>query len=476
MRRFIPNNVATEERGDHPDKGPVTGGSNRFVTEPQEGDNKGKPEGEGEAEGSVATEHQLLSLEEEAIIVSEATDEAQTAQQEIAQAERIIEVSDALEDLAIVADEIETATPRELDLIASAGQMAVAGTDVEPEDVVPALESYLGKKVAVENFREKAAQIWEKTMAFLKQIWERIVRAFGVHVRLPRLATTIASIEGVAKSAGKLKEGAQGEFEYSASASFYFAGSAVTNAGDLRKALTNVEEAVKFVFDEYPKDLAKRGAELGKLIGEFTPETSGKVVADVRAFLLKESHKVPGGGSGRKQGDFLISEGAPLLGGDKLVSKEATSDESDSILGSLDRLRTSGIFLQNEGARSAGMSKFKVMSPAEVEAVAKTAHDIIKLLSDFDAHGLKELKKGADDIAAGAKKANENLNKAKAENADAGAGQVVAEFRAALNFGVAYARWSQNPSLPLFNRAITAVSAALSLCSKSLAHYDTAAE
>ena len=145
----------------------------------------------------------VLSLEEEQIMMSDAADLASEIGQELNECDRIIEVSDALEDLAVIADEIEQASPVEIALIEKAGDMAVAGTDIEAEEVVPSLESFRGKRIATEGLRDTAALIWKNIQEFLKAVWEKIEKFFyniigtipTIRRRLEALAKKIEATE-----------------------------------------------------------------------------------------------------------------------------------------------------------------------------------------------------------------------------------------------------------------------------------------
>lgn len=80
----------------------------------------------------------MISMEEEALLVGEAGEDLAQAEAEITEVERVEDLADALEDLAEVADTITEAQPADLAMVETATRAALAGTDVEVEEVIPA--------------------------------------------------------------------------------------------------------------------------------------------------------------------------------------------------------------------------------------------------------------------------------------------------------------------------------------------------
>lgn len=83
---------------------------------------------------------------------------------------RTIDVAQALEELAVVADSIENATQAEANLIEIGGNIAVAGTHIPAERVIPSMEGFIGRSISIEEFKLKEV---------LDKIWEAIKRAFA---------------------------------------------------------------------------------------------------------------------------------------------------------------------------------------------------------------------------------------------------------------------------------------------------------
>jgi hypothetical protein len=85
--------------------------------------------------------------------------------------ERQLEIHNALEDLAEIASTIDTPTPREVALFQTAANMAVAGTDNEATDILPAMEAF--KPLALEGFTDKIKESIKKIIQYFKDMWNK---------------------------------------------------------------------------------------------------------------------------------------------------------------------------------------------------------------------------------------------------------------------------------------------------------------
>jgi hypothetical protein len=85
--------------------------------------------------------------------------------------ERQLEIHNALEDLAEIASTIDTPTPREVALFQTAANMAVAGTDNEASDILPAMEAF--KPLAIEGFADKVKESIKKIIQYFKDMWNK---------------------------------------------------------------------------------------------------------------------------------------------------------------------------------------------------------------------------------------------------------------------------------------------------------------
>lgn len=450
---------------------------------------------------SIAMEHQValeampvLSLEEEQIEVAEQAAEANEIAQELTESERIIEVSDALEDLAVIADGIEEATPAEVQLIAAAGDLAVAGTDVTPEELIPAIEispevaasgdpsliateSRKALKLATEGIVEKARDIWERIVAFLKQVWERI-EAFIYRVigYIPRIRKSILSLEE--KLDDIVGKKAEGKLKIAGGVSaLSVAGAPVKSEADLKKALGDLDAAAKFVFGKMMDSMVKRGEVCAAALDNFDAAKAPEAAKELRAKLAANGvdEKVPGGSGGDKNRfpGFITTTGTPLLGNVSLAAKRYYENADNSDLGSLDRQRHSSYDLVPSSDKAYNMAGKSVeMDPLTSNAIRDILKGCTAILDTLEEYKRgskgKAVTKARKDMEAASSKAAGSFSKLRSssEEADKAA---VPYLKAMLNFNQAYARWVQSPAIPLMNNSLQSLRAVLVVCQKSVA-------
>ena len=413
----------------------------------------------------------MLSLEEEMLMVDEAAQDESQVERDLSESERVIEVSDALEDVAVVADGIEAATPGEVALIDTASQMAVAGTDIEPEQVVPAMESFMGKRIATETIRDTAKTIWENIQAFLTKVWNQIVAYFRVGAVVTMVEKRIDALEKKIKDLGKLKEGAK---PIKLKSSFLaLDGKVVKNVGELDKGLKTITSAAAFVFGENADHVAKNGEALAAVIGKFTPENHAEVMKELLEKFLDFNAWMDIGSMDKDDGDYQVKVGPSLLGGGRLVQRMyKPKDGATSPLGALERFRKSGITLDAGSDPAPAEAEFATLTVSQMESALKDAKDILKQLKDFHAGArLDKLKKAGDALKAASKKATAEIAKIKQD--DKGQSAVINDYRAALNLNVAFTRWVQTPALPFYGKCLSAVKAITHVVASSAGQYES---
>ena len=91
-----------------------------------------------------------------------------------ADVERSIEVADGLEDVATIAENIDQPSPTDIALIQTAANMAVAGTDGDATELVPAAESITSGKALAADLRERIGYAHEGIMDAFKGIGEKL--------------------------------------------------------------------------------------------------------------------------------------------------------------------------------------------------------------------------------------------------------------------------------------------------------------
>jgi hypothetical protein len=433
-----------------------------------------------------------ISMEEADVMTDEAAGEASSIETDLGEANRMLDVSDGMEDMAVVADGIEEATPGEVALIDNATQMAVAGTDATPEElvapedlvVVPegedppaegsvAVESLVGNRISVEGIRETAKRIWDNIVAFLKKIWDRIVAYFRVAGVVPVFKKRLEALRKAAKEAGAAKGGEHAKFKVATSL-LAVDGKMVKNGAELNKALEETIKAAAFVYGQNAEHVATFGKELATKIGTFKPENAAEIAKEVREVCAKNDHlKVPGAKASKTEGSFEVFEGEALLGGGHIVTKIFKDAADASDLGALDHFRRSGVFYENPKSGTAVTEvEFEALSVAEIEALIKKAEDLLNEMAGFHSKQLPKLKQAGEALKSASAKATAEVSKLDSKS-DAGVGQTVAQYRSVLNFNAAYMGWVQSPAIPFYGKSISTVKGLMMVISRSLGAYES---
>lgn len=144
----------------------------------------------------------MLSVEEEAILTDEHNEASQALDQATADADRVTEVAEVATDAVQVVDITPQVGQVEAELVGAVGDMAVAGTDADPADVISLPTPTEGAEPAPEGLSV------EGIASTLKSIWDAIVTAIkNMWVGLKHWLTTyFSSLEQNKKHAEKLIE------------------------------------------------------------------------------------------------------------------------------------------------------------------------------------------------------------------------------------------------------------------------------
>lgn len=421
-----------------------------------------------------------ISLEEEQVMLDEAAADQAEASQDLVEAERIIEVSDALEDLAVVADGIEEATPAEAALVEIAGDMAVAGTDVSPEEIVPAMESYIGRRISTESIKETAAAIWKSIQDFLKKVWEKVENFFyKIFGTIPALRRRLKDLEKRIDAASGSSLGEEKKIKLTSGlSSLSINGKVVKSGAELKAGMTSLTTAVDYVFATGADDVAKMGEKIAEHISDFEPAQHVKAataLADM--FDTKTGQtRLPGAhdATDSRWTGFDAKMGDALFGNVSLVVKSPKVDEAAGLLGRLESIRRTGAELVPTSQKSTTTPsdvEFAALSNSEMtDCLDKVTGILDKLEAYQRGKGAKAIKAARAKLDAASKKATAAVEKMRTgEDADEKA--AVPYYKSMLNFNVAFARWAQSPSMAMASRSITSIKAVMSVCEKSLSLY-----
>lgn len=431
-------------------------------------------------ESIAPPEVRMLSLEEEMLEVAETTAEVGQIASDLQEVDRVIETSDSLEDLAVVADQIETATPTEVALIETAGAALTAGTDVQPEELVPAMEGFIGKRIATESLRERAKEIWTRIQAFLVEIWKKI-EAFFYRVLgdIPRLRKRLQSLEEAVDGLKDKKPEEGKKLSITSGVKNLSVEYKVLSTGaDLSKGVKTLELAAKYVYGDYITSLVAMGAVIEKAIADFDPKKAHEAAKDLRQGLakaasFKSSLPAAASDSARWPGyKSIISRG--LMGNKSLATKSWIDNSDTSDLGALDRHRHGGMELveTNERAQeSVGKLEIAPLSITDMKSLLKDCLGVLDVLEDYHRGSkAKQVKEAKAKLQTASKKATEAMEKAKEASTEEERA-VVPYYTAMLNFNASFAKWAKSPAVDLMNHSVNTIRAVAMVVNLSASAY-----
>lgn len=437
-----------------------------------------------------ATAEESISLEEEHILLNEANMHHSSAEQHLSEIGRIMELSEALEDLAVIADGIGEATPTEIALIENAGNMAVAGSDVDPSRVVPALESYVGGRIAMEGIRETAATIWANIQRFLKQVWGHIEEFFKKMLfTVPRMQKAVQILKAKITAIKKENRAHTGGtvFEVVMGTNLLCVnGKPLKTEKEMINAYGQLLITSKWVFNDYAESVVERGRIVVDAIEKFNV-LSPQVSIDTLRTELKawKPSSVPGAGGTdvKRYPGFATTMGTALMGNQSLACKYYNDNKADvSPLAALERQRHSQCELvptqETVPQKPSERLEFATMSLAGMETLLDEVSTMLDVLSKYKfgttAKNIEDVKNKIVAASEKAKKTIEFYEKPQEAGGDRNQFddmKAMQDYRAVVNFNVAYTRWAQSPSMSMMRHSITVSKAMMSFVQKSLVEY-----
>lgn len=424
-----------------------------------------------------------ISMEEEAIMLDESSTCAAEADQDLREAERIVEVANALEDLAVKAGSVDELSDSEAALLESAGDMAVAGTDTAPDEIVPSMESFRqdGKifgKVVMENFREKADRVWQNIKRILKEIWEKIGNFFyKIFGTIPRKRKALKSLLEKVEASHSLARD-QAKFTVGGARFMYVGATALKTAGAYEGALKEFEKTASWVYGDHVSHIKATSDEIAKHLESFDVEKPTEATAAVAKALIGNRVKaLPGLASsngGSRWSNFEVSKGHDLLGGQALFHLTPKKTEGASDLAVLDYARQAMVQLapSSDKAAPGGQSiEFQTMTQAEMIDSIKLLEKLLDHMEGYQRGKAKgEIEAAKKKIAAASEKAEKAGESKRGSENDADR-VAIPHFRALVNFNVALARWVESPTIQFTKLAFGVINQTEVLVSRSLAQY-----
>lgn len=430
----------------------------------------------------------VLSAEEDQQLLTEALQDEATVTSDLAEAARMNDLADALEDLAVVADDITAngaePTPVETQLIESATQMAVAGTEVTPEEIIPAMESAdKGRKVSLETLRETAKKLFDRVMAVLKGIWDKINNFFyKIFGTIPGLRRAIKDAkQKVDDNSSRTPDTKKIIVNVGVNAlSVNF--KAPASEGDIKAAVASLMKVNEFIYGAGADKVHAMGEAIAEGLEQFDPEQPQKSLGAFVSKLGKkqdEFSKIPGmhSGAGDRWPGFEVKISEPLAGNVSIVArtpKDLDLSSNDVNINKLEQLRKLSfeVVATSEASHQLATSfEMPTMSNKAMMDVLNDADKLLETLEKFQ-RGSRHTNaaKLRTKISAASDKASKAVAKLDGENESAHR-DAIPYYRSMLNFNTAYARWTKDPAMPMVGHTLATVRGVLSVVDKSLKDY-----
>jgi hypothetical protein len=416
-----------------------------------------------------------ISLEEELLVVDECARHEAQIQRDLAEVNRGLDLSDALEDLAIVAGKIKDASKEETELTELCGQMATAGSDVEPGEFIPSMESYRDQSIATESFTERAKQIWETIQKYLARVWDTIVNFFKrVFQQIPRYKARLADLK---KTLEGLKHGkAEVKADTHVGPFASIGHRPVTDAAEYLKANDYFTKVGNWVFGEYAKYVLDMGAKARAGIANFNAEDPGAAANKMRYDLAGvKLSKLPGLTAVRTTSQFETASSEELLHNKVLIVSDFKAADDTTTLGVLERLRTNHVMVTDSMGGHHEAGEPKELKPLTIDQMLTLVGE---LDAQLDAAEKFETSKGEGDLARvkkeladASKKAEKSLSDLDHSETSGHAKVVETYYRAMLNFNAAFLNWINHPLLQFSSLTLTNVRHGITRVKESLNCY-----
>lgn len=426
-----------------------------------------------------------ISMEEEAILVEGAAQDLADAQQTQAEVGRVEDIVDGLEDMAAIADQIETATPADVAMVDTAQRIALAGSDVDSEEITPSIESYIGRTISTEGIKELASKLWDSLKRALKKVWAKIEGFFyKVFGTLPNIRKSLESLKKrAAEQSGKTIKESKTELggEVNAVARNWVA---PKKGKELVEGFKSLNGILTYAFNKHHTQTGKVGEALADALTDYDFDKADesltrvvKAIADtcdekesVKGFSLSNvtGDKRFTAGDAKKTEDLFGNKAVYQVGGKK-IAEVLGSDKASSLKNAemVRAIRTDVMMSADKEKDALTSASFETMTVGDVEEVASQCVEVLDLVEEYQrGKSKKEAAKARDRMEV----ATDKLQAASKKRDDMSAADI-SYYRSAMNFNSWFLQTATQPNAALCSLALAAVRSSVVICNKSLSNY-----
>lgn len=390
--------------------------------------------------------------------------------------QRLVDVQTALEDLTAIADSIEQATEKDVLLVNTALQAAMAGTDIRPDEIQPGLESFIGQRISTEGIGSFIKSIWDAIMSLLKRIWSMISKFFsGLFGRAARTE----------KKANALVSKFEQKMTAKAKSSSFSLGDEVNKLvrkGNSPRKLSDLNEGLK-VNEQLLEDLenfikAVNGisSPLAQAIAAFNPDDPTGSVDKVMNVVDEVCKKHPGLklstiGNDKRYIDGTFG-GYEMFGNKRVIAKLPLTRNDAAFNNYLVKLSAAkGSIYDVEdvrpGLKDLSGATFPTLTPNEAVKLAQESSTLATKISNFssryknldlDSKEIMEVIKAGDKLT--------DLMKAKEDRGELNT-EATTAYKSVVQISVTYSRWLTGFVVKTMNQIEVSNQALISLLEKS---------
>lgn len=424
----------------------------------------------------------VVSMEELELVACDGREDGYQAVAELQDVDRQFELADGLEDLAVIADQITNPTPINIELMASAAQLAVAGTDIDPQAIVPALESDAGSgQAAAQGLRARAAAITKRIWEILNSIYERI-RSWirGLTADAERMDRNLKNLDTkVDELAASGKPVRSGDFVVRSSPQFLNFGDStpklMAKASELLAVLETSRQIGDYVFGQHTKYILSKADDLAKIIESFDPAKPEEAVEKaIKAMKALSGAKLPGE---TKLGDInenYDTYASNVMMAGKMIQRQVWAPRAGGDIPPTTELeraaRAQMVLVSGASVESfkAGDHKFSTMTTAEMKKVIEAERSVINAVLKYSGadDGSRKLDQARANLERSTKSAEAKFNKT--ENT---AANVLGAWNSLTRLNVEFANWTIRPQQALNEHLLSSVRFASMLVSSSMSEY-----
>lgn len=402
----------------------------------------------------------------------------------IADATRTIEVVESLEELAVVADSITGATREEAHLIEIGGNIAVAGTNVDPAALIPSLESYIGGKISLEefDFKEKIKKIWNAIKAMLKKIWEAINNFLEQsNILLAHSLNNITKTEALVKNnkGSKVKDD---NFELDLN-KFKLVFSSVASSATAVRIIQDRLTATEKIFKEFPESYTKKLVEAIQFVTGKLKILTDKNIKDISLEVmdgLKQRSPLvfdtvistamiasaAKSDADSKNGLEVLYGRTNLLGKSRLaITQPDVSDIGDDFKTYIERLRVSQIKLEMLVEEEVSRPLTTVLTQEELESLVNKTKTTLQNIKFYKDRGTeKKLKEAKEQLELVSNGLTTRFNDLTPEDASI--------IQSLMSLNIVFINWTKTPMIDLVQHAIRIERAVNWLVKANLRQYE----